>query len=112
MSGKPYNDLKLRPDQMISPQDQATNAYKDQAFQSQKLDDQLNNRQTAGGNNIHKEKVRQKKVNKKEKKFSDKNPIYNRIRNPETNRYVNVNSTQGRRILRNYIENYSNIKNA
>ena len=37
--------------------------------------------------------------------------MYNRIRNPETNRFVNVDSTQGRRILRNYLENYSNIKN-
>ena len=111
MTDKPYNELKLRPDQMLSPQNQAINGYKDQAYQSQNLDNQLNGRQTAGGNIQLEIKERKKRKVVKHKKYSDKNPIYNRIRNPETNRYVNVDSTQGRKILRSYLENYSNMKN-
>ena len=38
---KPYNDLKLTKEQMLSPQDQATNTYKSQIKQNQDLDNQL-----------------------------------------------------------------------
>ena len=105
MSDKPYNDLKLRSDQMVSPQEQATNAYKDNVRIAQTTSDQLNGIQTGG----KKKKVKNTAKNTA-KKYSNKNPVYNKIRNPETNRYVNVDSTMGRRILRNYLENYSNIK--
>lgn len=105
MTDKPYNDLKLSKEQMVSPQDQATNAFKDTVNSDQRLSDELAGR--AGGST---KKKRNKNI-KRERKYSDKNPMYNRIRNPETNRFVNVDSTQGRRILRNYLENYSNIKN-
>ena len=105
MTDRQYNDLKLKPEQMVSPQDQATNAFKDTINADQQLSNELCGR--AGGST---KKKKNKKI-KRERKYSDKNPMYNRIRNPETNRYVNVDSTQGRKILRNYLENYSNIKN-
>lgn len=31
---------------------------------------------------------------------------YNKIRNPETNRYVNINSKLGKKVLYNYIKTY------
>ena len=106
MTDRTYNDLQLSKEQMVSPQDQATNAYKDTISSDQRTSDELAGR--AGGGQKKKKKVNNLK---KERKDSDKNPMYNRIRNPETNRFVNVDSTQGRRILRNYLENYSNMKN-
>ena len=105
MPSKPYNDLKLRPDQMVSPQDQATNNFKDSMNADQQLSDNLAGRQTAGKKKRHRGGGKASNT-----KYSKKKTVYNKIRNPESNRYVNIDSTQGRRILRNYLENYSNIK--
>lgn len=105
MPSKPYNELKLRPEQMVSPQDQATNNFKDSMNADQNLSDNLAGRRTGGKKKRH---IGGGKTSKS--KYSKKDKVYNRIRNPESNRYVNIDSTQGRRILRNYLENYSNIK--
>ena len=105
MPSKPYNDLKLRPDQMVSPQDQATNNFKDGMNADQNLSDNLAGRKTGGKKKQH--RGGGTSINTK---YSKKDKVYNKIRNPESNRYVNIDSTQGRRILRNYLENYSNIK--
>ena len=91
----PYSNIKLSKEQMVSTQDQATNNYKNETQAHPPLDDQLNNRMRAGKN---------------QKKYSPKHDSYNRIRNPQTNRYVNIDSTQGRFILRNYLEHYSNLR--
>ena len=63
----PYSNIKLSKEQMVSPQDQATNNYKSETQANQQLDDQLNNRMSGGKN---------------KKKYSPKHESYNRIRNP------------------------------